>query len=91
MPSSEMIGLPKISLGMRHKLVVFFTSVVNLKVLETIFSVRESTTASPLLSRRGLWFDAAVFAAYGWPPDLPDEDILARLLALNQPRRAAKP
>jgi type II restriction/modification system DNA methylase subunit YeeA len=27
--------------------------------------------------------DAAVFAAYGWPEDLGDEEMLARLLALN--------
>ena len=26
---------------------------------------------------------AAVFAAYGWPADIEDEDILERLLALN--------
>jgi hypothetical protein len=26
--------------------------------------------------------DAAVFAAYGWPDDLSDEEILAQLLAL---------
>ena len=32
--------------------------------------------------------DAAVFDAYGWPRDLADEDILARLVALNQERRA---
>ncbi len=32
--------------------------------------------------------DEAVFAAYGWPPDLSDDDILARLLELNL-RRAA--
>ena len=30
--------------------------------------------------------DAAVFAAYGWPEDLADEEILARLLALNLAR-----
>ena len=30
--------------------------------------------------------DAAVFAAYGWPVDLSDDDILARLLALNLER-----
>jgi hypothetical protein len=30
--------------------------------------------------------DAAVFAAYGWPADLSDEEILARLLALNVER-----
>jgi hypothetical protein len=27
--------------------------------------------------------DEAVFAAYGWPNDLSDEEILERLLALN--------
>ena len=30
--------------------------------------------------------DAAVFAAYGWPADLPDEQILEKLLALNLER-----
>lgn len=32
--------------------------------------------------------DEAVFAAYGWPADLPDEEILSRLLALNLERAA---
>jgi hypothetical protein len=30
--------------------------------------------------------DEAVFAAYGWPPDLTDDETLARLLALNLER-----
>ncbi len=30
--------------------------------------------------------DAAVADAYGWPVDIPDEDILARLVALNKER-----
>ena len=30
--------------------------------------------------------DAAVFAAYGWPPELSDEEMLTRLLALNLAR-----
>jgi len=30
--------------------------------------------------------DAAVFAAYGWPPTLSDEEILERLVALNKER-----
>jgi hypothetical protein len=30
--------------------------------------------------------DQAVFDAYGWPADLTDEDILERLLTLNQKR-----
>ncbi len=32
--------------------------------------------------------DAAVAAAYGWPADLAEEDILARLVALNKARAA---
>jgi hypothetical protein len=30
--------------------------------------------------------DAAVAVAYGWPADLSDEEILARLFELNQAR-----
>jgi hypothetical protein len=33
--------------------------------------------------------DVAVFAAYGWPTDISDDDLLARLLALNLSRAAA--
>ena len=33
--------------------------------------------------------DAAVAAAYGWPADLPDDEVLERLFALNQERAAA--
>jgi len=32
--------------------------------------------------------DEAVFAAYGWPSNLPDQEILSRLLALNHERAA---
>jgi hypothetical protein len=30
--------------------------------------------------------DATVFAAYGWPEDIPDEEILRNLLTLNRER-----
>ncbi len=33
--------------------------------------------------------DEAVAAAYGWPADLSDDEILERLFALNQERAAA--
>ena len=33
--------------------------------------------------------DEAVAAAYGWPADLPDEEVLKRLLELNRQRAAA--
>jgi hypothetical protein len=34
--------------------------------------------------------DAAVFDAYGWPPDLADDEILRRLVELNQVRADEK-
>ncbi|MBI5879341.1 MAG: class I SAM-dependent DNA methyltransferase [Chloroflexi bacterium] len=53
-------------------------------------------TLTKLYNERPTWLDllhraldAAVCAAYGWPADLPDDDILARLLALNLERAAS--
>ena len=47
-------------------------------------------TLTNLYNERPTWLDLAhrkldeaVFAAYGWPPDLTDDQILERLLALN--------
>jgi hypothetical protein len=34
--------------------------------------------------------DEAVFAAYGWPPDLSDDELLAKLLALNLERAGTR-
>ena len=52
-------------------------------------------TLTNLYNARPTWLDnahrkldAAVFAAYGWPADLSDEEILERLLALNLARAA---
>ncbi len=53
-------------------------------------------TLTNLYNQRPAWLDAAhkkldaaVFDAYGWPHDLSDEEILARLLALNLERAKA--
>jgi type II restriction/modification system DNA methylase subunit YeeA len=53
-------------------------------------------TLTNLYNQRPTWLnnahkqlDAAVFAAYGWPADLSDDDVLARLLALNLERAKA--
>ena len=50
-------------------------------------------TLTNLYNARPTWLaqaherlDAAVLAAYGWPPDIDREDLLARLLALNLAR-----
>ena len=52
-----------------------------------------SRTLTQLDNERPTWLDnahrkldEAVFAAYGWPADLSDDDLLARLLALNLER-----
>ena len=54
-------------------------------------------TLTNLYNARPTWLDnahrkldAAVFAAYGWPARLSDEEILARLLALNLARAGGK-
>lgn len=41
-----------------------------------------------LISRHHDAIDAAVAQAYGWPADLPEEEILTRLVALNRERAA---
>ncbi len=53
-------------------------------------------TLTNLYNQRPTWLsnahatlDAAVFAAYAWPSDLPDPDILERLLTLNLERAPA--
>ena len=53
-------------------------------------------TLTNLYNERPTWLanlhealDAAVFAAYGWPPDIGDDGMLERLLALNLERATA--
>ncbi len=53
----------------------------------------QKRTLTNLYNERPAWLahahaklDAAVTAAYGWPADLSDEQILERLLALNLQR-----
>jgi len=50
-------------------------------------------TLTNLYNQRPAWLDlahqkldAAVFAAYGWPRTMTDDDLLARLLELNLER-----
>jgi hypothetical protein len=53
-------------------------------------------TLTNLYNQRPTWLDLAhrrldeaVFDAYGWDPDMSDEEILAKLLELNLQRAAA--
>ena len=56
-------------------------------------TVLKRRTLTDLYNERPAWLvsahrelDEAVAAAYGWPPDLSDEEVLSRLLALNAER-----
>ena len=58
---------------------------------------RRRRTLTNLYNQRPTWLanahatlDAAVADAYGWPPDLPDAEVLQRLLARNLERAAAE-
>lgn len=56
----------------------------------------KTRTLTNLYNARPTWLanahrdlDAAVAASYGWPADLPEDEVLSRLLALNLERAAA--
>jgi type II restriction/modification system DNA methylase subunit YeeA len=61
---------------------------------DTVAAVKlRERTLTKLYNERPQWLvdahrdlDAAVAAAYGWPADIPEEDALAKLLALNLAR-----
>ena len=63
---------------------------------EGLVADRRQRTLTNLYNERPAWLatahqelDEAVYAAYGWPPDLSDAETLARLLALNLERARA--
>jgi type II restriction/modification system DNA methylase subunit YeeA len=63
---------------------------------EAAAAVLKKRTLTNLYNERPTWLDmahrrldGAVAAAYGWPADLTDEQVLERLFALNQERAAA--
>jgi type II restriction/modification system DNA methylase subunit YeeA len=68
-----------------------------LPVDEKAAATLKKRTLTNLYNERPAWLDhahrdldAAVAAAYGWPADLADEQILERLFQLNQARAAAQ-
>ena len=59
------------------------------RTLTNLYNKRDKGEATWLASAHAK-LDAAVAAAYGWPADLSDDEILSRLLALNLKRTAAE-
>jgi hypothetical protein len=79
----------------RQKLYSDLTMTGMYNVLEALREGRGMTAKEKTIHEHGLVtvlrelhdeLDAAVADAYGWPADLPDEDILARLVTLNAER-----
>ncbi len=67
-----------------------------LPVSDEAAKVLKTRTLTNLYNQRPAWLDMAhkrldeaVAAAYGWPADLSDDEVLERLFALNQERAAA--
>lgn len=63
---------------------------------EASAALLKKRTLTNLYNERPAWLDlahkkldAAVFAAYGWKPDMTEADLLAALLALNHERAAS--
>ncbi len=74
-----------------HRLVVLRDGWLNPPGLDP--AELQKRTLTNLYNERPTWLehahaalDAAVFAAYGWPVDLADEEVLSRLLSLNLER-----
>jgi type II restriction/modification system DNA methylase subunit YeeA len=62
-------------------------AILKTRTLTNLYNTR-ATPAGAWLNNLHRALDEAVAAAYGWPADLPNPEILARLLALNHARAA---
>jgi type II restriction/modification system DNA methylase subunit YeeA len=60
-------------------------AILKTRTLTNLYNTR-GTPAGAWLDNLHRTLDEAVAAAYGWPADLPESEILARLLALNHAR-----
>ena len=60
-------------------------AILNGRTLTNLYNTR-GTPAGTWLDNLHRTLDEAVAAAYGWPADLPDDEVLGRLLALNHAR-----
>ena len=83
-PSDLIRRVPEVVLGYPDRI---------LPVDDKAAAILKERTLTNLYNERPVWLahahrdlDAAVAAAYGWQPDISDEEILSRLLALNQTR-----
>jgi len=64
-------------------------AILKTRTLTKLYNTRSSPEGA-WLDNLHRTLDAAVAAAYGWPADLSDDDVLARLLELNRVRSAAQ-
>ena len=64
-------------------------AILKARTLTNLYNTR-GTPAGTWLDNLHRTLDAAVAAAYGWPTAITDDDVLARLLALNHARANPK-
>ena len=82
--------IPEVAVGFPDRLKpkdAIAEAVLRKRTLTVLYNQR-STPEGAWLDTLHLALDKAVAAAYGWPEDLSDGEVLVRLLALNQARAA---
>lgn len=89
-PPELVTRTPEVAPGFPDRLLPRGTTAVKTlrgRTLTALYNTR-GTPAGAWLDGLHATLDAAVAAAYGWPADLPDAEVLTRLLALNHSRAA---
>jgi hypothetical protein len=76
-------GFPDRIIPRNHKA----AAILKTRTLTNLYNMR-GTPEGTWLDNLHRTLDEAVAAAYGWPADLPDDEVLSRLLDLNRARAA---
>ncbi|MGH7154140.1 MAG: hypothetical protein ACREF3_09425, partial [Acetobacteraceae bacterium] len=90
-PSDLVERVPEIVPGFPDRIVprnAKVAAILKTRTLTNLYNMR-GTPEGAWLDNLHRTLDEAVAAAYGWPVDLADDEVLSRLLALNQARAAA--
>ena len=87
-PPDAVTCTPEVVSGFPHRMLprgAPAAATLRTRTLTALYNTRR-TPAGAWLDGLHRTLDDAVAAAYGWPPNLPDTDVLSHLLALNQAR-----
>lgn len=87
-PADMVVSAPEVASGFPARLVPKDAAAAQVLARRTLTSLYNQNPDWLVEAHQAL--DRAVAAAYGWPTDLSDDDILGRLLTLNLERAAIK-